>query len=150
MPMRTLLVVLVFVLIGIFLAINWTVFSAPAKISLVFTELEIPYGLVMLAILILVALTFGSYAIVSWSAILLEFRRQAKELNAQRTLADEAEASRFTELRTVVHGEFERLADRIAQMHDAFRAEIHENTNSLAASVGELDDRIQKLHGGGA
>jgi uncharacterized integral membrane protein len=148
--MRTLLVALVFVLIAAFLAINWTVFSAPARISLVFAVLEIPYGLVMLAILILVALTFGSYAVVSWSAILLEFRRQAKELTAQRTLADQAEASRFTELRAVVHAEFERLADRIAQMHEALRAEIHENTNSLAASVGELDDRFQRLHGGGS
>ena len=98
----------------------------------------------MLGILTLIALTFGIYSAVSWSAILLEFRRQAKELTAQRTLADQAEASRFTELRAVMHDELEHLADRMAQMYDTLRAEIRDNTNSLAATIGELDDRIHK------
>ena len=96
----------------------------------------------------MIALTFGIYSAVSWSAILLEFRRQAKELTAQRTLADQAEASRFTELRTVMRDELEQLADRMSQMHDTFRTEIRDNTNSLSATIGELDDRIQKLHSG--
>jgi methyl-accepting chemotaxis protein len=106
--------------------------------------------MVMLGILSLIVFALGVYVVVWRSAILLESRRQAKELVAQRSLADQAEGSRFTELRVVVHDEFERLADRIAQMQDAFRVEIRENANSLAATIGELDDRIQKLHGGNA
>jgi uncharacterized integral membrane protein len=148
MRTRTLLVVLVLLLIAAFLAINWSVFAATVKVSFVFTSVAVPIGLVMLGILTLIALTFGIYSAVSWSAILLEFRRQAKELTAQRTLADQAEASRFTDLRAVMHDELEHLADRMAQMHDTFRAEIRDNANSLAATIGELDDRIQKLHGG--
>jgi uncharacterized integral membrane protein len=148
MRTRTLLVVLVLLLIVAFLATNWSVFAASAKVSFVFASIEVPIGLVMLGILTLIALTFGIYSAVSWSAILLEFRRQAKELTAQRTLADQAEASRFTELRAVMHDELERLADRMSQMHDTFRTEIRDNTNSLAATIGELDDRIQKLHSG--
>jgi uncharacterized integral membrane protein len=146
MRTRSLLVVLVLLLIGAFLAINWSVFAASAKVSFVFVSVEVPIGLVMLGILTLSALTFGIYSAVSWSAILLEFRRQAKELTAQRTLADQAEASRFTELRAVMRDELEHLADRMTQMHDTFRAEIRDNANSLAATIGELDDRIQKLH----
>ena len=96
MRTHTLLVVLVLLLIVAFLAINWSVFAASAKVSFVFASIEVPIGLVMLGILTLIALTFGIYSAVSWSAILLEFRRQAKELTAQRTLADQAEASRFT------------------------------------------------------
>jgi uncharacterized integral membrane protein len=148
MRTRTLLVVLVLLLIAAFLAINWSVFAASAKVSFVFTSVDVPIGLVMLGILTLIALTFGIYSAVSWSAILLEFRRQAKELTAQRTLADQAEASRFTELRAVMHDELGHLADRMAQMHDTLRSEIHDNANSLAATIGELDDRIQKLHSG--
>ncbi len=148
MRTRTLLVVLVLLLIVAFLAVNWSVFAAPAKVSFIFTSIEVPIGLVMLGILALIALTFGIYSAVSWSAILLEFRRQAKELTAQRTLADQAEASRFTELRAVMHDELERLADRMAQMHDTSRGEIRDNANSLAATIGELDDRIQKLLAG--
>lgn len=148
MRTRTLLVVLVLLLIVAFLVVNWSVFAASANVSFVFTSVEVPIGLVMLGIFTLIALTVGTYSVVSWGAILLEFRRQAKELTAQRTLADQAEASRFTELRTVMHEELERLADRMGQMHDTFRTEIRENTNSLAATIGELDDRIQKLHSG--
>ena len=148
MRTRTLLVVLALLLIVAFVAINWSVFASSTKISFVFTSVEVPTGLVMLGILALIVLTFGIYSAVSWSAILLEFRRQAKELTAQRTLADQAEASRFTELRAVMHDELEHLADRMTQMHDIFRAEIRDNANSLAASIGELDDRIQKLHSG--
>ncbi len=148
MRTHTLLVVLVLLLIVAFLAINWSVFAASAKVSFVFASIEVPIGLVMLGILTLIALTFGIYSAVSWSAILLEFRRQAKELTAQRTLADRAEASRFTELRAVMRDELEQLADRMSQMHDTFRTEIRDNTNSLSATIGELDDRIQKLHSG--
>ena len=146
MRTRTLLVVLALLLIVAFVAINWSVFAASTKVSFVFTSVEVPTGLVMLGILALIVLTFGIYSAVSWSAILLEFRRQAKELTAQRTLADQAEASRFTELRAVMHDELEHLADRMTQMHDTFRTEIRDNANSLAATIGELDDRIQKLH----
>ena len=120
--MRTLLVALVFVLIAAFLAINWTVFSAPARISLVFAVLEIPYGLVMLAILILVALTFGSYAVVSWSAILLEFRRQAKELQAQRTLAETAEAELTAENLAADWGKVDELKEEMERLRTASAA----------------------------
>ena len=144
----TLLVVLVLLLIAAFLGINWSVFAASAKVSFVFTSVEVPIGLVMLGILALIAFTLGTYSAVSWSAILLEFRRQAKELNAQRTLADQAEVSRFTELRVAMHDELEHLADRIAQIHATLRTEIRDNTNSLEATIGELDDRIQRLHSG--
>jgi len=145
MRARTLLVVLVLLLIAVFLAINWSVFAASAKVSLLFTSAEVPIGLVMLGILALIALTFGIYSAVSWSAILLEFRRQAKELTAQRTLADQAEASRFTDLRALMHDELEHLADRMAKMHETLRAEIRDNANSLAATIAELDDRMQTL-----
>jgi uncharacterized integral membrane protein len=148
MRTRTLLVVIVLVLIVAFLAINWSVFAASAKVSFLFTSAEVPVGLVMLGMLTLIALTFGIYSAVSWSSILLEFRRQAKELTAQRTLADQAEASRFTDLRTSMHDELEQLADRMARTHETLRTEIRDNANSLAATLGELDDRMQRLRSG--
>lgn len=148
MRTRTLLAVLALLLIVAFVAINWSVFAASMKVSFVFGSVEMPAGLVMLGMLALVVLTFGIYSAVSWSAILLEFRRQAKELTAQRALADQAEASRFTELRAVMHDELEHLADRMTQVHETFRAEIRDNANSLAATIGELDDRIKRLYSG--
>ncbi|MGO9038955.1 MAG: LapA family protein [Steroidobacteraceae bacterium] len=148
MRTRTLLIVLVLLLIAVFLVLNWSLFTAPAKINFVFASVEAPIGLVMFGILALIALVFGIYSAVSWSAILLEYRRQAKELTAQRTLADQAEGSRYTELRNAMHDELEHLADRLVQIHDTLRTEIRDNANSIAATIGELDDRIQKLRSG--
>ncbi len=148
MRTRTLLIVLVLLLIAVFLVLNWSLFTAPAKINFVFASVEAPIGLVMFGILALIALVFGIYSAVSWSAILLEYRRQAKELTAQRTLADQAEGSRYTELRNAMHDELEHLADRMVQIHDTLRTEIRDNANSIAATIGELDDRIQKLRSG--
>ncbi len=146
MRTRTILMILVVLLVAAFLVVNWSIFAASVKVSLIFASIDVPMGLVMLGILTLITLTFGIYSAVSWSAILLEFRRQAKELTVQRTLAEQAEASRLTELRSVIHDELEHLADRVTQMHDALRTEIRDNANSLAATIGELDDRIQRLY----
>ncbi len=137
MPVRTLLLVLLIVLIAGFVAINWAAFTAPTTLSFVFATVAAPLGLIMLGLLVACALAFAIYMAVWQGRILMESRRNAKELQAQRTLADQAEASRFTELRNVMHDELQRLSQTL-------RAEIHDSTNSLAASIGELDDR---LHG---
>jgi uncharacterized integral membrane protein len=150
MRMRTLLLVLVLLSIGVFVSVNWAAVTAPTRLSLLVTTFEAPIGLLMLDLVVLVVLTFGVYLVVWQSAMLLESRRQTKELQAQRTLADQAEASRFTELRDIVHDELKGLANRMAQMQDALRTEIRDNANSLTATIAELDDRMQRLQKGDA
>jgi uncharacterized integral membrane protein len=148
--MRTLFLALVLLSVAVFVAVNWSAFTAPTRLSLLVTAVEAPVGLVMLGVVVLVVLAFGAYLVVWQSAILLESRRQTKELQVQRTLADQAEASRFTELRVIVHDELERLADQMTQALDALRAEIRDHANSLAATIGELDDRMQRHQRGDA
>lgn len=150
MRMRTLLVVVVVLAVLAFVAINWAALAAPTTLSLAVTTFEAPIGLVMTGILGLVVLAFALYMVAWQSAILLESRRQAKELNAQRALADQAEASRFTELRSVMRDELARLGDRIAQTQEQLRGEIHDSANSLAATIAEMDDRLQGRGPGGA
>jgi hypothetical protein len=60
MRTRTLIVGLVLLLISAFLAVNWAVFAASAKVSFVFTSVEVPVGMVMLGIFTLIALTADS------------------------------------------------------------------------------------------
>jgi uncharacterized integral membrane protein len=84
MRTRTLIVGLVLLLIAAFLAVNWAVFAGSAKVSFAFTSVEVPVGMVMLGIFTLIALTFGVCSAVSWSAILLEFRRHDCTANACR------------------------------------------------------------------
>ena len=144
MRTRTLLVVLAALLVAAFAAANWSAFMAPTKLSVLVTSFEAPLGLVMLGILIVVTGAAALYMALWQGAILLETRRHAKELQAQRTLAEQAEASRFTQLRAALHEEVERIAVRMEAAHEALRVEICDNANSLAATIAEMDDR---LHG---
>lgn len=149
MRARFLIAVVIIGLIAVFAAINWSVFVAPTTLSLGVSSFEAPLGLVMLALLGVVVLAFAAYMAVWQSSMLLETRRFAKELQAQRTLADQAEASRFTELRGFVQAEMERLHARLQQMQDELRHEIDASGNSLAAHIGEVDDRLQRRAIGG-
>ena len=147
MRTRTLLALLFVVLIVAFAVLNWPAFNAPTPLNLGFLSFEAPLGLTMLGLMAAMTLGFVVYMAMWQATILLETRRHTRELNTQRTLADQAEASRFTELRGTMHREFETLAQRIAQSQEALRAEVHESGNSLAAMLGEIDDRSRRPRG---
>jgi uncharacterized integral membrane protein len=141
MRARVLLVVVAVLLMAVFVGVNWAVFMTPAPLNLLVTTVEAPPALVMLAVLGGVVLVGAVYMAVWQSQILLESRRHAKDLQAQRLLADQAEASRFTELRTVMLEQMERLSQRLTVTQEALRAEMRDNTASLAATIGKADDR---------
>ena len=129
-------------LITAFAALNWAAITAPSTLSVGITTIEVPLGLTLLGLLILMALVFAVYAVFWQGAVLLETRRHTKEMQTQRQLADQAEASRFTELRSALNAEMAQLRDGLSASQDALRLEMRENTNSLAAMFGEMDDRL--------
>jgi uncharacterized protein YlxW (UPF0749 family) len=143
MRARTLLLLLVVALIAGFAAVNWTAFATPTRLNLGLVTVEAPLGLTMLGLVVVVTLAFAIHMALWQGAILLEARRSTKEMQTLRTLADQAEASRFTELRAVLHAEIERLAGRVSATEDALRKEIRENSNSLQAMLGEIDERMR-------
>jgi len=145
MRLRTYLVIIVAVLIAAFLIANWQLLAAPAKVNLVFGSIETPIGVVMLAICAPMVLALMVYVGMWQSTALLESRRQAKELQAQRILADNAEASRFTELGTLIHSEITGLDQRLMMAIETLRGEFRDTESSIAATLGEMDDRIQRL-----
>jgi large-conductance mechanosensitive channel len=114
------------VLVGLFAAINWDVFTALTPISLGFTTVQAPLGLIMLALIGFLCVLFTVWVIVLQANSLRDARRQTKELRAQRELADLAEASRFTELRT-----------------DLLKR-LDENANATAAHIAQLEDRLER------
>ena len=155
MPLRTLVIVVVALLLGSFVAVNWTAFMAPTTLSLILGTVQAPLGLVMLAITGFVAALFVGYALWLQGSVLLETRRMTRELASQRQLADQAEASRFTELRSLLEARFDALAssmadDRtghstaIARLGDELRLAIDEAANGHAAQLGELQDRLTR------
>lgn len=153
MRLRSVLLILAIVLIAGFVALNVEEFTRVSPLSLGFTTLQVPLGLVMLGLLVATLVIFLGSTLYMQSRHVLEARTHTKELNAQRELADKAEASRFTELRayleTLAQAEQHRetalgtvLADRFAQQQKILLARIEQSDSTLAAYMGQLEDRL--------
>jgi hypothetical protein len=137
MGMRTLLLLLVVIALAAFTILNWTAFTTPTSLSLVFASVQAPLGLVMLVIAGLITIAFLLYVAYLQGTVILETRRAARELQSQRQLADQAEASRFTEL----HKTLEERLDRLD--HD-LRATVEQTGTVLTAYIGEVEDRLER------
>jgi uncharacterized integral membrane protein len=153
MRARTILLILSIALVAAFAALNVDEFTRSSVLSLGFTSIQAPLGLVMLALLVTAAVIFLGVMIYMQSSNLLETRSYARELNTQRELADKAEASRFTELRhyleaqTAAQQRREQAAEqvwgeRFAAQNKLLLARLEQTDNSLAAHLGQLEDRI--------
>ena len=147
MNFRSIILVLIVVAIGALAALNWTTLATPTLISLGITSIQAPLGLVMLALTILLGVFFLAYVLWLQGAVLLETRRHNKEMTTQRDLADKAEASRFTELRTYLDGHYrsgqDALLARIDVLESRLSARVQESDNSTAAYVGQLEDQLR-------
>ena len=152
---RALSVFAVLLLIGVFALLNWPAFTAPTELSLFFTTVQAPLGLIMLGLSFFLTLLFTTWAITMQATTLVETRRQTRELQTQRELADKAEASRFVELRSFLTAELLRVSQascearadllaRMDRMQDEVRLGLDQHANSLSATIGELDDRIER------
>lgn len=155
MPVRTILLLVIVGAIAIFAALNWSAFMAPTTLSLGFTEVQAPLGLVLLGMIAFLTTLFLVFIVYLQTSVLLEARRHAKELNANRELADQAEASRFTDLRGYLEAEMQRVSDRdaqamatvLARLDDVerdLRSTVEQSGNTLAAYIGELEDRLDR------
>ena len=155
MRFRTILLVLAILLISGFVALNVDEFTRISTLSLGFTTIQVSLGLIMLALLIATLVIFLASTLYIQSRNVLEARTHTRELNAQRELADKAEASRFTELRAYLEAqvvaEQQRetalgtvLADRFAQQQQVLLARMEQMDNTLAAYMGELEERLRQ------
>jgi uncharacterized integral membrane protein len=153
MRFRTILLLLAILLVAGFVALNVDEFTRVSLLSLGLTTIEVPLGLVMLLLLTVTLLVFLGSALYMQSKHVLEARTHTRELNAQRELADKAEASRFTELRTYLEeqalAEQRResalgavLADRFAEQQQVLLSRMEQLDNTLGAYMAELEDRL--------
>ncbi len=153
MRIRSLLLILVIALIAAFTVLNWGVFLADTPLSLGISTVQAPLGLVMLGLLIFVVAYCLVYVLYLQSNVLMDTRRNAKELQIHRELADKAEASRFTELRGFVEAGMKQSAEqnkaaqqalvaRLDALENSLRTSVEQSGNSLSAYIGELEDRL--------
>ncbi|MDR1969127.1 MAG: LapA family protein [Burkholderiaceae bacterium] len=134
-----------------FIGINWAEMTRPTELSLGFTELKAPVGVVMIGLMALLSALFVALVAYQQGTLLLEARRHAKALAIQRDLADKAEASRFTELRAHLDREVERLSGVIENhtretLSRVDRAEIGLRDRPVDAEIGRLVHAVEMLH----
>ena len=155
MKVRTLLLLMVLLAIVIFTALNWTVITTPTTLSLLVATVEAPLGLIMLGLLLLLTGVFTIFAGYQQTSTLLEARQQTKALEAQRKLADQAEASRITELQNLLNSALLRLeqqsvesrqatAARLDRLEQDLRAAVAQEGTTLSAYIGQLEDRLDR------
>jgi uncharacterized integral membrane protein len=155
MKAPTLLLLLVLAVIVVFAAVNWSVITAPTTVSLLVTDVQAPLGLLLLGITVVITALFLIFVVYLQTTVLLDARRHSRELQAQRELADKAEASRFTDLRIYLDTELRKVGEQVAESRvgviaridlaqQDLRTTIEQSGNSLAAHIGELEDRLER------
>lgn len=155
MKVRSLFLLLTVVAIAAFTALNWSAFMTPTTLSLGVANVQAPLGLVMLGLVAFLAALFLVFVVYLQTSVLLEARRHARELQANREIAGQAEASRFTELRGFLEAELRRQAGldaesraillaRLDQLDRDLRSAVEQSGNTLAAYIGELEDRLER------
>ena len=72
MYLRTVIIILVLGLLAIFTLFNWSAFTAPTTLTLGFSTVEAPLGLILLAIVGLITLLFLVYVVFLQSSALLD------------------------------------------------------------------------------
>lgn len=155
MKLRTLLLVVFILFVAGFVALNFEQILQPTALNFGFTQVQAPMGLVLLGMLALVLVVFLAALVYYQTLHLMEVRRITREAADQRLLADKAEASRFTELRQYLQTELQTTATReqdltnklhtkLDQVQSALTQVIEQSANGLSASVGELEDRIER------
>lgn len=156
MSIRSALLLIFGVALAAFAVANWGLITQPTELSLLVSSVNAPLGVVLLGFMLVLAAIFMAVAASMQTTLLMEGRRHTRELAAQRELANKAEASRFTELKTFVAEELVRLSrervegarqlqTRLEALQATLVQRVDEQANSLAASVGQLEDHVRSV-----
>lgn len=161
MKFRTLFLLLILGATAGFAALNWDAFVTPTTLSLGLTDVHAPIGVIMLGVVIFLTAYFMAFVIYLQASALFESRRHAQELKLNRELADQAEASRFTELRSFITTELQALAKqkadsggpgtadpaimaRLDRIETELLSAVEQSGNNTIVSLGQIEDRLAK------
>ena len=146
MHLRSIVLLLTVLAIAALAALNWPSLATPTLVSLGVVTFDAPLGLLMLALTTLLGVVCIVYVLSLQGSALVETRRHTKEMLVQRELADKAEASRFTELRTYFEAQHQQshaaLMARMDNLQAHLAARAEQSDNTMAAYVGQLEHQL--------
>jgi len=155
MHARTFSLIALILLMAGFFALNVDEFTKANTLNLGLSSVQLPLGLLMLLLLGLVTVMFLANTLYIQSKNMLETRTLTRELSTQRDLADKAEASRFTELRSFLEAQAQEEQQRQVaiskEQEERFQAQeqvlltrIEQLDKTMSAYLGEFEDRIMR------
>jgi uncharacterized integral membrane protein len=142
---------LILVLLLAFALLNWAAFTTPATLSVGVTNVQVPVGLMMLAASGLLTALFVGFILYQQAAALVAARQAARNLERQRALAEQAEASRIADLRSYLETAVSKLTNgapgdaALGRLESQLIGRLGEVENALAAQMAEVEDKIDRV-----
>ncbi len=148
--MRTRLIVLLVPIVALsaFVALNWSQFVQPSQISWGWGSGDAPLGLILLAVLALSWIGFLVGTAYLETRYKLDAHRNAKALEAQRLLADKAEASRFFELRAYLESQATLAVQRENATVTHLEQAVRRDQREMLDAVERLNAKLTVYTGG--
>lgn len=134
MKIRTFLLVIGLIVVIAFFALNWSVITTPTTVSLGVATIQAPLGFLMLTLLSLFSLFFVVFYIYSKTSGLFKERQHTKKMQATQELANNAETSRFTELRELLEVGLKKQSELYA-----------ESTATVLTKLEQLDNDLRSV-----
>ena len=139
MKIRTIFLLLVLILMAVFLVINWTALSTVTAVNLIYTEIQAPLGVLVVGGFAAVVFVLLVYMVWQQASVTLELRAAYKEARNARTVADDAEKSRFAESNRILLERIEKLeALMTARSDETLTAVRQEAVRAERALQGSL------------
>jgi len=153
MRIRNVLFILAAILVVAFALLNWAEITRPTALNLGLTTVSAPLGAILLGLLVLATVLFLAAQASAHTRHLMESRQNAKALQAQRELADKAEASRFVELRQHLDEHLRETRQRetqgasqmeqtVSRLQRELRQELEQFHRAVTVRLGEMEARL--------
>jgi hypothetical protein len=151
---RTAVLVVAILLMAGFAALNWGEIVRTAPLSFGLFVMDASLGAILLGVLAVTLVLFLASTAAMRTQSLMDYRQHQKTLEAQRELADKAEASRFVDLRQHLDTHLRNMGERdtfaAAEFEKALQANQRELrtqmeliNRTISARLNELEHRLE-------
>lgn len=151
MRARLILLVLAILAVAGFAALNWPEVMRSTPLNFGVFAMDAPLGAILLGLLALGLVAYLISAGLLRSQMMITENRYTRDLQAQRELADKAEASRFTELRQYLDSHFREGNQRDAVVSTEFEKSMLQSQRDLRAQLDQMNQaltrRLSELEG---
>ncbi len=138
MRARVIFLLLAILAVAGFAALNWPEFERTTRLNFGVFTMEGSLGMILLSLLGLALLAFLVSSGMLRSRMMMTENRYTRDLQAQRELADRAEASRFTELRQYLEGHFRESRQRDAIGSTEFEKSMIQSQREMRSQIEQI------------